>query len=636
MAKNLIIGTAGHIDHGKTTLIKALTGVDTDRLIEEKERGITIDLGFSYLELDDDLQVGIIDVPGHEKFIKNMLAGAGGVDLGLLVIAADESVMAQTKEHLAVLELLNLKRGVIVVTKIDLVEEEWLDLVISEVREVVKGTFLEEATIIPVSAISKRGIREVEIELKSLVESMPDKEDDGNIYLPIDRVFTLKGHGTIITGTLISGRIEVEDILKIYPKGIKVRVRSLQVHNQSVNRVLPGQRVGINLAGVDIDEIQRGDVLATLGSLSRTNYLDARLELLKETSLLLENGDRIRLHLGAKEVIGRVYLLDQEDLYLGEEGLVQFRLEDEVVAKFKESYVIRSYSPMMTIGGGEILAIKPKRHRRFDDKEIKYLNLKNQGSYREWISLEIKRHKDPLILDDLVRKTGLSNKQLEVELEELEDTGQIISIESGRERRVIHYDNYQRLKEDIIQKLEEYHLKYHLRAGMPKEELRSKLFMNLNLNGYDFLLRELKEEGRIRVQGVFVAKSEFEINFSLKEERIKDRIISLFSKKGFMPPNLDEVVGKFEDKEIVEEVFKRLLYDNKLIKINNDIYILYQFLEEAESLLKDYLLKEGEIELGEFRDLLKSSRKYTLSLLDYFDQKGITIRVGNKRRLKRE
>ena len=346
MNKNLIIGTAGHIDHGKTTLIGALTGEDTDRLAEEKDRGISIELGFTDLEIDDDLKLGIIDVPGHEKFVKNMLAGAGGVDLALLVIAADEGIMAQTREHLAILDLLNVEHGLVALTKEDKVEDEWLELVIEDTREKLEGTFLEDAPIVPVSGVKGTGLDRLKDEIKEIVGRIPTKDSEDNIYYPIDRVFTISGHGTVVTGTLVSGKIEVEDELKIYPQKKDVRVRSLQVHNEKRDKAYPGQRVGINLAGVDKEELDRGDVMATPESLPVSDFVDGTLKVLKDAPMIVEHGERIRFHIGAREVLGRVYMIDKEEILPGEEALVQYRLEEDIVARYRENYVVRRYSPM--------------------------------------------------------------------------------------------------------------------------------------------------------------------------------------------------------------------------------------------------------------------------------------------------
>ncbi|SDH75648.1 selenocysteine-specific translation elongation factor [Halanaerobium congolense] len=381
--KNLIIGTAGHIDHGKTTLIKALTGADTDRLQQEKERGISIELGFTSFKLSNENQVGIIDVPGHEKFIKNMLAGAAGVDLAILVVAADEGMMPQSKEHLAILDLLGVKHGVVALTKTDKVDAEWQELVLDDTREKLAGSFLEEAKIIPVSAVEKNGIDALKAELNRIIKNISTKKTDNNTYFPIDRVFTLKGFGTIVTGTLFRGVIEVEDELELYPQSKKIRVRSLQVHNDQVQKVYPGQRVGINISGIDKDELQRGDVLAEVNSLFKTKYFEANLKMLKDLNFVLKNGDQIRFHIGAKEIIGRVYIYDQKQLFPEEEAYVLFSLEEEIAAFLGEKFVIRRYSPMDLIGGGRVIIVDPPPRKRNDKQITKMLKKIEAGDWEK-------------------------------------------------------------------------------------------------------------------------------------------------------------------------------------------------------------------------------------------------------------
>ncbi|GAB6138064.1 selenocysteine-specific translation elongation factor [Halanaerobaculum tunisiense] len=629
MTQNLIIGTAGHVDHGKTTLIKALTGDDTDRLEEEQERGLSIDLGFSSLDLNDQLQVGIIDVPGHEKFIKNMLAGAGGVDIGLLVVAADEAIMPQTEEHLAILDLLNVNQGLIAITKSDKVDDEWVELVQEEIKEVVTDTFLEGAPIIPVSAVEGQGLDQLKEEITKITKKVPAKDKQGNVYFPIDRVFSIAGHGTVVTGTLIKGKIAVGDKFEIYPAGIKARVRSLQVHEEEVTTAYPGQRVGVNLAGVDTEEIDRGDVLATADSLVKTGYLDARLELLPTVSFVLKHGDRIRLHLGAKEVLGRVYLLDQEELYPGEQGLVQFRLEETVVANFKERYVLRRYSPMATIGGGQILDSNPSQHQRFEAETISALQIKENGSLEERIELALQSATDkPVVLEDLIKQTSLARQQLEGKLSASE---QAVELATGQQSSWIYKEYYQQLKEEIIDYLIAYHQQYHLRWGRKKEELRTKLSMDLSSNQYDLLLADLKEAGRIIRQDAKVRLADFEIEFKPEEEELKKEIMDQFTANKFSPPELSQVLEEFTEEELATEICKFLISNNKLVKVAEDLYFADQSLEEAKELLRKYLKEEERIELAEFRDLLATSRKYALPLLEYFDQLGVTLRKGDTR-----
>ena len=633
MAENLIIGTAGHVDHGKTTLIAALTGDNTDRLDEEQERGLSIDLGFSSLELRDGLRAGIIDVPGHEKFIKNMLAGAGGVDIGMLVIAADEAVMEQTREHLSILELLNVQQGLIVLTKIDKVEAEWVELVKEEVKEFAAGTFLEGAAVVPVSGVEGSGIEDLKEELSSLMKAVPDKDKEANAYFPIDRVFSIAGHGTIVTGTLMQGQIELEDELEIYPSHLEARVRGLQVHEEDVEIAQPGQRIGINLAGVDKDEVERGAVLAAKDSLINTQYLDARLELIESAPLVLEHGDRIRLHLGAKEVIGRVYLLDAEELLPGEEGLVQFRLEEEVAANFKERYVLRRYSPMTTIGGGQILEPNPGQHRKFDEEVIKALEVKEDGTPAERIQLALQSEDKPLSLDELIKRTSLAKEQLARQLETLAQKEEVVELAAGKESTWLESDDYQSLLAEIIDYIETYHQDYHLRFGMPKEELRTKLSFDLDAKEYNLLLAALKEKEEIEEEDAQISLAGFDVELTEREEDIKEEIVTAFQREKYTPPELEELINSYDEQKQAEEIANLIINEGELIKVAHQLYFSQQAVEDAKWELRDYLEQEERIDVGEFRDLLKSSRKYALPLLEYFDQVGVTKREGDQRRL---
>ena len=627
--KNFIIGTAGHIDHGKTTLIEALSGTDTDRLSEEKERGISIDLGFTDLKLNDDYTLGIVDVPGHEKFIKNMLAGAGGVDIALLVVAADEGVMPQTREHLDILSLLNVKRGITVVTKTDRVEQEWLELMIEEIREELSNTFLKDEPILPVSALENTGLDDLKETIINTIESMQEKEITGNVYFPIDRVFTIKGHGTIVTGTLVSGKIEKEDNLTIYPSQKEARVRSLEVHNEDAETAYPGQRVGINLSGVDKDEIDRGDVLATSESLINTKFLDGRLTVLKNAPLIVEHGDRIRFHIGAKEVIGRVYLLDKEELLPGESGLVQYRLEEEVVARYNENYVIRRYSPMTTIGGGNILDTHPHRRKRFDEKAIEELKKKEKLDDKERIEFIIKLNKKETINTKfLIKKSSLREDKIDETLNKLYSEEKVKYFDKGTNTTWIHNKNYVKLKKEIINKLEKFHNENRLKIGISKEELRTKISIDLDNIEFNQLLNELENEEKVDIKGSFVKLFNHNINLNEKEKEIKKEILEEFEKNIFMPPQVDEIIEKNTKKE---EVFNYLIEEGIIIHIKEDLFFLASAVKKAKKLLIDYLEKNQEITLAEYRDLLDSSRKYTLALLEYFDQNNITKRTGEKR-----
>lgn len=629
--KNFIIGTAGHIDHGKTTLIKALSGTDTDRLTEEKKRGISIDLGFTNLNLKDQYTLGIVDVPGHEKFIKNMLAGAGGVDIALLVIAADEGIMAQTREHLDILSLLNVKEGIIALTKIDKVENEWVELMAEEIKDKLSDTIFKDSPIVPVSATESKGINKLKTELIKIVESMEDKNLNGNIYFPIDRVFTIKGHGTIVTGTLISGKIDVDDNLIIYPSHKDVRVRSLEVHNKSSKEAYPGQRVGINLSGIDKDEIQRGDVLATNDSLKNTKYLDGRLKVLKNLSFVIEHGDRIRFHIGAKEVIGRIYLLDKKELLPGENGLVQYRLEEDVVARYNENYVIRRYSPMTTIGGGNIIDNYPPQRKRFKQKSINELFNKERLKHKDRIEYIIKlKNKNTVKPGYLVKKTGLKKVKVIKILNQLTEEEKVKLFKKGAEKSWFHIDNYDILCTEIIKILNEFHNHNKLKQGISKEELRTRLSVNLDTLEFNQLLEDLEEKEKIAIISSNVKIYNYKIKLNDEEKKLKDSILKDFKDNKFTPPDINEIIGNDDKKE---EVFNYLLDNKKILHIKENIFFHFSAVKEAKEILLNHFENNKYITLAEYRDLLDSSRKFALALLEYFDQNRITKREGENRTL---
>jgi selenocysteine-specific elongation factor len=634
--KNIIIGTAGHIDHGKTTLIKALTGADTDRLKQEKERGISIELGFTSFELSNQNQVGIIDVPGHEKFIKNMLAGAAGVDLALLVVAADEGMMPQSKEHLAILDLLDVKHGVVALTKIDKVDEEWKKLVIEDTREKLAGSFLEDAAIIPVSAVEKKGITDLKTEINNIVDKISGKETESNTYFPIDRVFTLKGFGTIVTGTLFRGVIEVEDELELYPESKKLRVRSLQVHNNQVQKVYPGQRVGINLSGIDKDELQRGDVLAKVDSLFKTKYFEANLKMLEDLSFVLKNGDQIRFHIGSKEIIGRVYLYDKKELFPGEEAYVQFSLEEEIAAYLGEKFVIRRYSPMNLIGGGKVIIVDPPPRKRNENQVIELLRKIENGDWTKRIEIFINSKKfEAASMEYLLKKSSLQEDELINILQDLKEDQRIIRLKKGNNSLWIHIDKFKEVKEQIIDCIASYHQNNHLEAGISKEELRSKIKFNFDNQEFNKIIKILTAKNLIKEKENAVALFDFKITFTEVEAELKNKIIEEFLNDLYSPPALSELKDKLKISNQEEKKFNAiisyLISEQTIIRLNHEILIHRDAVEGSRELLEDYLNKNYEIELGEFRDLIESSRKYALALLKKFEKDRLIKKNGDKR-----
>ncbi|HZJ76394.1 MAG TPA: selenocysteine-specific translation elongation factor, partial [Oscillospiraceae bacterium] len=472
--KNIIIGTAGHIDHGKTTLIKALTGHETDRLGEEKKRGISIQLGFTYFDLPGGRRAGIIDVPGHERFIRNMLTGVGGMDIVMLVVAADEGVMPQTKEHLDILSLLKIKNGIIVITKSSLVDEEWLELVKEDIREEVEGTFLENSEIVTVDSIEGTGINKLVNKIDKLTEETESRDTDAPARMPIDRIFTIVGFGTVVTGTLTEGKISVEDILEILPEQVKVRIRNIQVHGQSVNTAYAGQRVAINLANVKTEDIERGQILAQLNSMEPTMMIDAKLNLLKDISRNIKNRDRVRIYHGATEVLARATLLNKDEGKAGESIYVQFRLEETTAVKKGDNLIIRYYSPMETLGGAIVIDANPGKHSRFDENVIKDLAARERGTPREIIEKQIDIHsKEFPSLFFIAKLTAQQLDNVKSIVSDLAEEGKVLILGDDN---VIHKNYYGNIKKQLTDLLMVYHKSNPLKPGMLREEVRSRLF----------------------------------------------------------------------------------------------------------------------------------------------------------------
>ena len=472
--KNIIIGTAGHVDHGKTALIKALTGIETDRIKEEKKRGITIELGFAYLDLPDGEKAGIIDVPGHEKFVKNMLAGAGGIDLALLVVAADEGFMPQTREHLGILSLLNISEGIIVVTKKDLVDEDWLEIVCDEIREEVKGTFLENAQMIPVSSYTGEGIEELRQAIFALIDKNSQiKKLDIPPRIPVDRIFSVEGFGTVITGTLIDGTLKVGDPVTVYPSRLETRVRNLQVHSHDVQEAYAGQRVAVNLAGLKKTDLNKGDVVAAPNSMHTTMMIDIKLTILKDCQREILNATRLHLYHGARDILCKVVLLDRDSVSAGESCYAQLRLEEEIAVKTGDRFVLRFYSPLETIGGGVILDSNPFKHKRNDPAVLQSLDIKENGSDRDKISAALRDYSSRFeTLDFLQIQTGIPKEQFDQQVQKLVKDKAAFKVSDNI---VIHADYLNKLKDSAVKLLTAYHQENPLREGMKKDEFRNKL-----------------------------------------------------------------------------------------------------------------------------------------------------------------
>ncbi|MTI68740.1 MAG: selenocysteine-specific translation elongation factor [Firmicutes bacterium] len=633
--KNIIIGTAGHIDHGKTTLIKALTGRETDRLKEEKNRGISIELGFTYFDLPSGRRAGIIDVPGHEKFIKNMLAGVIGMDLVILVVAADEGVMPQTKEHLSILKYLNIKKGITVITKADMVDEEWLELVKDDLEEYLQDTFLKDSPIFTVSSTKKTGIKEVIKTIDELTEDLEDRDEKEMPRIPIDRVFSITGIGTIITGTLVSGRLENGEDVQVYPKDKTARIRSIQVHGEDSEKAYAGQRVALNLAGIKKDEINRGDIIAPKDSMKSTMMIDVKLNLLKSSQRIIENRTRVRLYLGTKEILCRVVLLDKEFLTPGESCYAQLRLEEETVARRGDRFIIRFYSPMITIGGGEVLEANPPKRKRFEDEVIEELKVKETGDTIDVLEKIIKDKSESFpSVKELIVATALQKENVLNMINKLKSNKRIIDFNLLKDKHVIHIDYYNKVKQKIIKELTEYHRKNPLKLGILKEELRSKYFNKVKPKLGESYIEKLIYENIIKQENENISLKDFKVELNQQQINIRNEIEKLYLKDKFSPIKKEDIFNAldYSDEEI-EMVYNAMLNEKILIKISNDIIFHNKAYEEAKKKVKKFITEKGSITLAEYRDQLNTSRKYAIALLEYFDQNKITNRQGDKRTL---
>lgn len=632
--KHIIVGTAGHVDHGKTTLIKALTKIDTDRLKEEQKRGISIEIGFAYFDLPSGKRVGLIDVPGHERFIKNMLAGVGGIDAVILVIAADEGVMPQTQEHLDIISLLQVKKGVVALTKADMVEPDWLELMEEEVREKLVGSFLEEAAIIPFSAHTGLGLDELIAEVDRLSEEVESKDPYGQPRLPIDRVFSISGFGTVVTGTLVSGNLNLGDRLEVVPGNLTTRVRSLQVHGEKTERAFAGQRVAVNLAGLEVNDISRGQVLAKANTLKTTLMLDARVEVLAGAIRPLQHRTRVRLYIGSSEVMGRVVPLEAETIEPGQNGLVQLRLEEPVAAVEGDLFILRYYSPMTTLGGGRVLKTNPQKITRFKTKQVEMLKALELGTPEHRFLQALQEVSPDFPERSAWLKTHSELVEGEEMLEELLQTEQALSFTVDRKEILLAFSYYQEISLKVEELLKTYHQKNPLRLGMPKEELRSRIGLSIGGRTYAAFLLLLESDGHLKQFPQYLAALDFDLNLNETQKNIYESIKNRYLEAEFEPPNkseLQEEFGKFRD---FLPLMDLLVEEDFLIRLSEDIYYPKEVLDRAEDILLAWFKENEEITLAEYRDLISSSRKYALALMEYFDSQRITLRQGEKRILR--
>ncbi len=640
--REIVLGTAGHVDHGKTSFVRALTGIDTDRLKEEKKRGITIELGFAYLDLPCGHRLGIVDVPGHEKFVKNMVAGVTGMDLLAFIIAADEGIMPQTKEHFEICKLLGVKKGLIVITKKDMVEEDWLDMVEEEVRDFCTGSFLEDAPIVHVSSTTGEGIDDVKVLLDEFVGKQSFHEVFGPFRLPVDRIFAMKGFGTVVTGTSVSGRVALGEELRIYPSGLDAKVRGIQVHSESVTEVEAGHRTAINMQGIDTEQVERGMVLASPGALQPNYMLDCDLHFLASNSKPLKHRARVRVHLGTAEILGRVSLLDREELMPGEKAGVQLLLERPVAVWPGDRYVIRSYSPIATIGGGSVLGnLSPKKRKRATSKDQGYnrevFNILQNGSVEDKILLFLRESGVAgLTFDDLSVRFGIFGKHLKKILNEPLSSRRIVVVDSASQRYLAK-DVADTVIDSMLHNLSSYHKNNPLQDGIPKEELRSELGRLVDLKVFHFALTNVIKKKMVVQEESLVRLSTHQVALKADEKQLQSELERWYRKKGLATATIKETMEQFHEyqESLVKDVLSLLLREDKLVKISESLYYDFQVMKTLQEELVAYIRKEGEIDAPRFKEMTGLTRKFSIPILEYFDRVKLTIRVEDKRLLRK-
>lgn len=628
--RNIIIGTAGHIDHGKTTLIKALTGRETDRWEEEKRRGITIDLGFTYFDLLDGSKAGIIDVPGHEKFIKNMLAGVVGMDLVLLVIAADEGIMPQTTEHLNILNLLGVENGIVVMTKCDMADEEWIGLVKDDIKENLKSTFLEGAKIVEVSSKTGSGIEKLKMEISNLAEKgVKERELNTIPRLPIDRAFSITGFGTVITGTLISGILKKGDEVEIYPVNKLCKIRNIQVHSSDAEKAYAGQRTAINLTNIKKTDIYRGCVIAPVNSMKNTMMLDVKLNMLKSTRRSVINRSRLHLYTGTSEILCRVVLLDRDELSAGESCYAQLRLEEEIAVRRGDKFIVRFYSPLETVGGGEIIEPVPLKKKRFDEDLIEELKIKEKGSGADVIEKIIKEAYELVSISYLAKTTALSETEIKENIEILEQEEKV-SLFKVKNDIFVWHKSYEIEIEDKFEKhLFNYHKENKYQKGAKKSEIKSKFLPNMKQLLFDMVIQSFTQKGFINQQDEFISLPYFAIEYDEDFKEIEENAFKILNEAKFEFIKMDELIDKLNNSKAEDIVFL-MISDKVLIKLN-DLITRVDLYEEAKNILIEFLTANKKITAAQYRDLLNTNRKMAIALLEHFDMIKLTKRLENDR-----
>ncbi|GAM11156.1 selenocysteine-specific elongation factor [Geobacter sp. OR-1] len=634
--KHLILGTAGHIDHGKSSLIKALTGIDTDRLPEEKARGITIELGFAHLEIPGRCHFGIVDVPGHERFVRTMVAGVGGIDMVMLVIAADEGVMPQTREHLDICQLLGVKNGIVALTKSDLVEKEWLALVREEVKEFLSGSFLENAPIIPVSARTGAGLEDLVAELGRLAVVTDQKRADGPFRLPVDRVITVPGFGTVVTGTMLSGKIATNDEVEILPRGLHARVRGVQTHGAGRDQGSAGERLALNLQGVGHDEVRRGDVVVPRGAFRTTGLVDVRLELLKSAPRKLKHRARLRFHAATYEIAASVVLFNRSQLEPGESDFAQLRLSQPVVLQNGDTFVLRSSSPAITVGGGRILDPFPPPRRRRTGEAVQLLEAVAAVDEAATVSGMVASNVlSGISFSDLTQRTGYAPKRLESVLTPLLASGDIIQV--CREPKIyLSRTGFSSLCQVLAEELAAFFSQNPLKDAMSKEELKSRFPARSDQRFFSYCISALEKSGTLVIDRELVKPLQRQDRVAAAQQDMEQRIESKLASHGSEPPSIKELAVFFDlPEKSALELLNRLARSGRAVKVKSDLFYPPAPLAAIRDKVVALLEQQSEMSPADFREVTGLSRKYMIPLLEYFDEQKLTIRSGDKRRLRR-
>jgi len=635
---SLVMGTAGHVDHGKTTLVKALTGTDLDTLAEEKARGLTINLGFTSFESISGNSIGIVDVPGHKRFIKTMLSGAHGLDFVLFLVAADDSLMPQTREHLRILQLLGIEKGIIVITKVDLIEPDLCEVVAEEIDELVYGTFLEEAPVVRISAVTGEGMDELRTAIDRMAQEVKHRDRGAFFRMYVDRAFTVAGAGVVTTGTTLAGTISQGDELEILPEGGRARVRKIEVHGKSVDKTRPGQRTAVNLRVTDKTEIKRGDLLATPGMVKTTFMIDVRLEVLSEFPRPVKHWTRVRFYIGTNECFGRIVLLDANQVEPGESAYAQIRLESASPAVNGDLFIIRDFSSSWTIGGGKVLDAHPQKHKRKRSLVVYDLERRESGYLDEVVELEARKAGYFMDRNEVASRIDAPRDRVGQAARNLAEKGQVIILPPQKSPWIIHHEGWERLTSRVFKALEQHHRDLpQLETGISEQELREKMARETGApmpeEAFHNALQKLVSDQALKVVESTYALSEHYASLNESDEAALAKIRALYSESPLAPPLTEDVYKNSGlPKKVVREFLDKLIEEGTLLRISREFLFEAEAVRQARDTVLKYLDENGGITVAQFRDLTGTTRKYAIPLLNYFDNTGVTVRDGDYRR----